>query len=76
MRWNAAKAGDKRWRRIFLFTPRKIGRTKVWLEWIWAKEVYREFTFMADSWVEIDWRLDHPESPVIDPQDYSESRVF
>lgn len=76
MRWNYPDIGDSRWRRKFLFLPRQIGRQKVWLEWIWVQEVFRSDygTMNQDEWVEIDWRFDRPESPVMRSQGYSESR--
>ena len=62
MRWSVPEVGDSRWRRIFLLTPRQIGRQRVWLEWIWVQEVYRNgyITFNESEWEEVDWRFERP----------------
>ena len=60
MRWKSNQIGDIRWRRVFLFLPRKFGRQTIWLEWIWVKEVLRNDygTMNENEWVEVDWKID------------------
>lgn len=76
MKWNVPEIGDRRWRRIFLLIPRRIGSKKVWLETVWVQEEYQTISWKHPytGWQELSLRLERLESPVMNSQGYSESR--